>query len=218
MLSIFTRYERIIGVKNTKELVEKYVYPATAEAIAQALGGEKLTGRLSNTSLFYLLSKILIARRPRQVRRTLDRSTMAILAIGTRNDKNQLKYLKLVEQEKDKFRLLEPAWSQRNLVTAIKSTLERKGINPRTPMARTAVDLLHLLEYYAVTLPRSEFAKKADELRARFPALYEEALSMGRVFAKVLPSNDPEQELVNRVISVLAPGQVGIEKWFQGGR
>jgi len=217
VLSAFTKYERVIGVKDTKELVEKYVYPATAEAIAQALGG-KLTGRLSSASLFYLLSKVLIARRPRQVRRTLDRSTMVILAIGTRNDVETLKKLKLVEQDNNKFRLLEPPWGQRDVVVAIRYTLETRGINPANPLVRTAVDLLHLLEYYAVVQPKSEFTKKADELRAKYPALYEEALIMARVLTGILPSNDLERELVNRVVNTLIPSQTGIEKWFQGGK
>jgi len=218
VLSVFTKYEKVIGVKSTKELVEEYVYPATAEAIARALGGGELAGRLSGVSLFYLLGKVLIARRPRQVRRTLDRSTMAILAIGTRNDVRRLKDLGLVEQERDKFRLLEPAWGQRDLARGVRSALEKRGVNPRNPVARTAVDLLHLLEYYAVTLPKSEFTRRVEELRARYPALYEEALDLARLLAEVLPSNDPERELTNRVVSVLAPGQAGLDRWLRGGK
>ena len=216
VLSVFTRYEGVVGVKSTKELVEEYVYPATAEAIARALGGE-LSGRLSGASLFYLLGKVLIARRPRQVRRTLDRSTMAILSIGTRNEVRRLKNLGLVGQERDKFRLLEPAWGQSDLARAVRSALEKRGVNPRNPVARTAVDLLHLLEYYAVTLPKSEFTKRVEELRARYPALYEEALGLARLLAEVLPSGDPERELTNRVVSVLAPSQAGLDRWLRGG-
>ena len=218
VLSVFTRYEKVVGVKNTKELVEEYVYPATAEAIARALGGGELAGRLSGASLFYLLGKVLIARRPRQVRRTLDRSTMAILAIGTRNEVKRLKDFGLVEQERDKFRLLEPAWGQRDLARAVRSALDKRGVNPRNPVARTAIDMLHLLEYYAVTLPKSEFTKKVEDLRAKYPALYDETLGLARLLAEVLPSNDPERELVNSVVSVLAPGQAGLDKWLRGGR
>ncbi len=218
VLSVFTRYERVVGVKNTKELVEEYVYPATAEAIARALGGGELAGRLSGASLFYLLGKVLIARRPRQVQRTLDRSTMAIMAIGTRNEVRKLKDFGLVEQERDKFRLLEPAWGQRDLARAVRSALDKRGVNPKNLVARTAIDTLHLLEYYAVTLPKSEFTKKVEELRAKYPSLYEEALGLARLLAEVLPPNDPERELVNRVVSMLAPGQAGLDKWLRGDR
>ena len=218
VLSVFTRYERVVGVKSTKGLVEEYVYPATAEVIARALGGGELAERLSGVSLFYLLGKVLVARRPRQVRRTLDRSTMAILAIGTRSDVKRLRDLGLVEQERDKFRLLEPAWGLRDLARAVRSALEARSVNLRSPVARTAMDVMHLLEYYAVTLPRSEFSRRAEELRARYPALYEEALGLARLLVEVLPSNDPERELVNRVVSVLAPVRAGLDRWIGGGR
>ncbi len=220
MLSVFTRYEKVVGVKSTKELVKEYVYPATAEAIARALGGGELAGRLSGASLFYLLGKVLIARRPRQVRRTLDRSTMAILAIGTRNEVRKLKDFGLVEQERDKFRLLEPAWGQRDLARAMRSALEKRGVNPRNPVARTPVDLLHLLEYYAVTLPRSEFTTKDKELHAGYPALYEEALGLAHLLAEVLPSNDPENELVKKVVKDIYGVRPSgpIEKWARGDR
>jgi len=218
VLSVFTKYERVVGVKSTNELVKKYVYPATAEAIARVLGGGELAGRLIGASLFYLLGKVLIARRPRQVRRTLDRSTIAILAIGTRNEVRKLKEFGVVEQERDKFRLLEPAWGEHDLARSVRSVLEKKGVNPRNPAIRTAIDMMHLLEYFAVTLPKNEFTRRVEELRGRYPALYEEALGLALLLAEVLPSNDPERELVNRVVSVLAPGQAGLDKWLRGGR
>jgi putative DNA methylase len=217
VLSVFTGYERVIGARTTKELVEKYVYPATAEAIARAIGGAELALKLSSTSLFYLLGKVLTARRPRQVRRTLDRSTMTILSIGTRNEVVELKRLGLVEQERDKFRLLEPAWGQRDLARAVRSVLEKRNVNPRSPVARTPIDVLHLLEYYSVTLPRDEFMRKAEELRARYPALYEEAVNIARLLARTLPSNDPERELARRVVNALAPSRTGLDR-FLGGK
>jgi len=217
VLSVFTGYERVIGAKTTKELVEKHIYPATAEAIAQAIGGTELTAKLSSTTLFYLLSKVLIARRPRQTRRTLDRSTTTILSIGTRNDVMELKRLGLIEQEHDKFRLLEPAYKQRDLVEAVRSALEERRIDPRNPIVRTPIDVLHLLEYYSVTLPKDEFLRKAEEFKARYPALYEEAIGVARLLARTLPSNDPERELTRRVVDVLSPLRTGLDK-FLGDR
>ncbi len=217
VLSVFTGYERVIGAKTTKELVEKYVYPATAEAIAQAIGGTELAAKLSSTSLFYLLGKVLITRRPGQTRRTLDRSTTTILSIGTRNDVMELKRLGLIEQERDKFRLLEPAWKQRDLVGAIRSALEKRRIDPRNPVARTPIDVLHLLEYYSVTLPKDEFLRKAEEFKARYPALYEEAVGIARLLARTLPSNDPERELTRRVVDVLSPLRTGLDKFLGDG-
>ncbi|ADM27561.1 protein of unknown function DUF1156 [Ignisphaera aggregans DSM 17230] len=218
-LSVFTRYERIIGVKDLKNLVERYVYPATAEAIARALGGKEFAGKLSNVSLFYLLGKVLIARRPRQTRRTMDRSTMTILAIGTRNDLNTLRTLRIVEQEGERFRLLEPATGRGDLVDIARSVLEDRGINPRNPIPRTAIDMLHLLEFYATSLPRDEFTRRCEELRNRYLALYDEAIALASILAQVLPDNDPEQRLVQQVVRILVPKTpTGLEKWTQGGR
>ncbi len=220
VLSVFTQYERVVGVKSTRELVEKYVYPATAEVIARSLGGSEMAGKLSSTSLFYLLGKVLIARRPRQTRRSFDRSTAIILAIGTRNEVNALEGYRLVEREGEKFYLIEPAWGQRDLVQSIRSTLETKGINLRSPEPRTAVDMLHILEYYATTLPRNELDEKVKDLRSRYPAFYEEALTLVQILTQILPPNDPERELVAHVASALVPGGgTSLDRYFvKGGR
>jgi len=216
VLSTFTSYEKIVGVKETEKLVKDYVYPATAEAISRALGSPELAGRLSSASLFYLLGKVLIARRPRQTRRTLDRSTAAILAIATRNEVRKLGDLGLVKQEKEKFHLLEPAWGQRDPVKAVRSVLEEKEVDLRNPVVRTAVDLLHLLEYYAITLPKSEFIKNADELRAKYPSLYDEAQILARLLEGVLPPSDPEHDLISSVVGALGISQVGLGRWLGG--
>jgi len=213
ILSVFTRYEKVVGAKGIEDLVRNYIYPATAETIARALGGGEFSGRLSNTSLFYLLSKVLVARRPRQERRTLDRSTVTILAIGTRSEINSLRGLKIIEQDGERFQLLEPVHGERDLVRASRSVLEDKEINPVNPVLRTAVDMVHLLEHYAVSLPRGEFSKRVEELRARYPAFYEEALSMARILRESLQAGDPEHELVRHLVNALIPGQTGIGKW-----
>lgn len=217
VLSVFTGYKKVLGVRNTRELVEEYAYPATAEAIARALGSKELAGRLSSASLFYLLGKVLIARRPRETRRALDRSTLAILAIGTRNEMGRLKDLGLVKRESDKFHLLEPAWGQGDPARAVRSVLEERGIDPRNPVVRTAVDVLHLIEYYASAVPRSEFAEAVEELRARYPAPYEEALGLARVLSKVLPPEDPEKGPVGRALNILTPGRTDLSRWSGGG-
>jgi len=221
VLSVFTKYERVVGVKSTKELVEGYVYPATAEVIARVLGSGEFAGRFSGASLFYLLGKVLVSRKSRHARRVLDRSTVTILAIGTRSEQKVLQNLNIIKPKSKKkdsgYILVEPPWSQSNLKRAARAVLDEKGIRLENPVVRSAVDLLHILEYYAVSLPKGEFVKRAEELRARYPALYEEALGLAQVLAEVLPQGDPERELAGRVVAVLAPKRVGLEKWLQGG-
>jgi putative DNA methylase len=209
VLSHFTQYERLIGFKTTskssvKDLVEKYIYPATTEAIARSYGA---TGaRLSPESMFYLLAKVLVGRRARQIRRTLDRTTAIILSIGTRSDLEKLKNKNIIQQdkkEKEKHVLLEPRWGVKNPKDAIADVITIKSLNPNMPSIKTAIDILHLLEYYSLTLPKEGFRKKSDEIRSKEPQLFEEAIALARILASSLPTEDPEKELTKQVIDAL---------------
>jgi putative DNA methylase len=209
VLSHFTQYERLIGFKPTskslvKDLVEKYIYPATTEAIAKSYGA---TGtRLTPESMFYLLAKVLVGRRARQIRRSLDRTTAIILSIGTRSDLERLKNKNIIQQdkkEKEKHDLLEPRWGVKNPKEAIADVLTIKNLNPNMPSIKTAIDILHLLEYYSLTLPKEGFRKKSDEIRSKEPQLFEEAIALARILASSLPAEDPEKELTKQVMDAL---------------
>jgi len=212
VLSQFTQYERLIGLKAAgespvKELVENYIYPATAEAIARSYGA---TGaRLSSTSMFYLLGKVLVGRRPRQMRRVLDRTTAIILSIGTRSDLDRLRSQNIILRDGERLILLEPRWGVRSLREAVEDALTVRNLDPRKLNAVTAIDVLHLLEYYAATLPKEEFRRKVDEVRGKVPALFDEATALARILASGLPPEDPERELTKQVLEALgatAPG------------
>jgi len=216
VLSQFTQYERLIGIKADREnmiknLVEKYIYPATAEAIARSYG---VTGaKLSPTSMFYLLAKVLVGRRPRQIRRTLDRTTAIILSIGTRSDLKDVEDKNIIVREEERLTLLEPRWGTRNLRESIEDTLTLRNLNPREPNILTAIDVLHLLEYYATTLPKEDFKLKADEIRAKTSVLFDEAIALAKILASGLPLEDPERELTKQVINllgVITPGTLDL--------
>ncbi len=208
VLSVFTSYERLVGVKpsNNKsyvgELVEKYIYPATVEAIARTFGA---TGtRFSPTSMFYLLSKVLIGRRPRQARRVLDSNSAIILSIGTRCDLDELEKQRIVVRERrggeEIYILMEPRWGAREAKEAISDTLIARKMGSRIT---SAIDVLHLLEYHAVTLPKEEFKRKAEELKSKAPALYEEAIALAKVLERSLRPEDPEKAPVTEVLKGL---------------
>jgi putative DNA methylase len=207
-LSHFTQYERLIGLKATDKafvrvLVENYIYPATVEAIARSYGA--VGARLSPTSMFYLLSKVLIGRRPRQTRRTLDRTAAIILSIGTRSDLKDLEDHKVIRRAKEYYVLLEPKWGAKanDPKDAIGDALTTRGLNPRELRMETAVDALHLLEFYAATLPREEFKRRAEEIRGKEPRLFDEAVVLARVLASSLPAEDPERDLAKQVMEAL---------------
>jgi putative DNA methylase len=205
-LSHFTQYERLIGLKATdkafvRDLVENYIYPATVEAIARSYGA--VGARLSPTSMFYLLSKVLVSRRPRQIRRALDRTAAIMLSIGTRSDLKNLEDQKVIRRAKEYYVLLEPRWGANDPKDAIGDALTARGLNPRELRMETAVDALHLLEFYAATLPREEFKRRAEEIRGREPRLFDEAVVLARVLASSLPAEDPERELAKQVMEAL---------------
>lgn len=212
VLSHFTQYERLIGLKTAdrsqvKELVEKHIYPATAEAIARSYGA--VGAKLSPTSMFYLLVKVLVGRRPRQTRRVLDRTTSIILAIGTRSNLEELKRQRIIMRDEERHILLEPRWGIRSPREAIEDALNVRNLNPRTPTITTAIDILHLLEYYATTLPKDEFKRKADDIRGRAPTFFDEAVDLAKISAQGLTNEDPEKELAKQVMEALeirAPG------------
>ncbi|MGC9106773.1 MAG: DUF1156 domain-containing protein [Infirmifilum sp.] len=214
VLSEFTRYERVIGADSVKALVERYVYPATAEAIARMLGGEA-SARLRGSSLFYLLAKVLVDIRARQRRRSLDRSSVNILAIGTRVSLEELARQLIIRRDGEGFELLEPAWGQ-DPIRSLREVLEERGIDPRNPSPRNAVDLLHIMEYYSSTLPSSELSGRVEELRSRYPSLYEETISLARLISRVLEKVDPEAELAGKLVVFVEPSSSsGLERWVR---
>ena len=220
VLSEFTGYSVIHGVRGVEHLVRDYVYPATAEAIAGALAGVEAEARFSPPVLFYLLAKTLIEPRPRQATRVMDRSTLTILAIGTRSDVSELRgRLRLVEQDGERFRLLEPPRGRRELIESIRAVLEARGVSVDRPILRSSVDVLHILEYYSLTLPQGELARRTEDLRARHPAFYDEAVRLASILSRLLRPGDPERELASRVSrsqSQPGPGR-GLDTYLGGG-
>jgi putative DNA methylase len=201
-LSQFTQYKKIIGVKSLKELVEKYIYPATAAAIAKSLTGAET--KLSSVSQFYLLAKVLIDRGRRQ-RRRLDRTSAVILSIGTRTTIDQLRTLRVIERTDGDLTLLEPAHG-RNTRNSIEELLREKGLNPQATTFRTAVDVLHVLEYLALVLKSDELKRRVDELRTRNGAMINEAIDLAKILATVLPNEEVERNLAQKLLDSLGVG------------
>jgi putative DNA methylase len=93
--------------------------------------------------------------------------------------------------------LVEPASASRSAVAEL---LALRDVSIEKPKIRCSIDILHLLEYHALAHSRREFAQIAGELRRQHPAFYEEAISMAKIFSRILPSDDPERELCRRIL------------------
>ena len=198
-LSQFTQYKRIIGVKSLGELVEKYIYPATAAAIARSLTGAE--AKLSPASQFYLLAKVLIDR-GRRLRRRLDRTSATILSIGTRTTIDQLRALRVVERADGDLVLLEPEQA-RDIRTSIEGLLREKNIDPTITLFRTAIDALHVLEYLAITMSSDELRRRVDEFRARNAGLIDEAIEITKILVLALPEEEVERRLAQSLLDAL---------------
>jgi len=209
-LSQFTQYRKIVGVKGLGELVERYIYPATAAAIAKSLAGAET--KLSPVSQFYLLAKVLIDR-GRAQRRRLDRTSAVILSIGTRATIDQLSTLRVIEKADGDLTLLEPAQS-RDPRTSIEELLREKGLNPQATTFRTAVDVLHVLEYLALVLKSDELKRRVDELRTRSGTMVDEAIGLAKILAKVLSPEEVEGKLARTLVDSLGVG--GIYEFAKG--
>ncbi|MEM4592018.1 MAG: hypothetical protein QW196_01290, partial [Sulfolobales archaeon] len=207
VLSKFTQYKSIVGVGDLKRqglerLVREYIYPAAAESIARSLGAYSGGARLSPPSLFYLLVKVLVPRGQRAARRRMDRSSVIIFAIGTRSDIDDLRRLRIVERDRDRFTLLEPP-SNGELRSSLEQTLTERGLRPSQPALRCAVDALHLLEHFAVTLPKDLFMRRYNELKTAHLRHVEEAEALAKVLYTVLPREDREKAALEAFLKAL---------------
>ena len=202
ILSFFTRYENLyspMGVLDVKSLVTDYVYPATAKALAMALG--EFAGAPSEIkrpeSLFYLITKALFPK-PEKEKRKLDRTNTALLSIGTKADIYALQKLTILRKEKEKFYLEEPATADRK---SLEELLQKKGITPAKPTIESSIDALHLLEYYALALPVKPFLTRFSQLKEEYSSEVGEAINMAAILAKTLPATDPEKKACQEIIA-----------------
>ncbi|MEM4445148.1 MAG: DUF1156 domain-containing protein [Thermofilum sp.] len=212
-LAAATRYREVIslGRLSVDELVDKYVYPAATVGLARAIAGrgEVRESVKSPDAMFYMLVKCLMAGAKRKI---LESTDLRLLSLGTSLDVNAaIKVWRLLKEEKSgeeagakvakakRLILLEPQSAEKAKVAEL---LEVRGVGvSEQPRIRCTVDVLHLLEYYAVAYSAAEFERRLEKLRESYPAQVNEALSLARIFVRVLPESDPERKLCERILT-----------------
>ena len=214
-LAVATKYREIkaMGKIDTKTLIDNYVYPATYLGLAKALAikAELKEGVKQPDAMFYLLVKSIL---PGAKKKTLDSTDLRIFSIGTSLDLNAaIKSWKILTGEKEpgakvakakSYKLIEPPSDERSKLAEI---LEVRGLNLENPQIRCTVDALHTLEYYAATYSREEFRRKIEELTTTYPSYAEEALTLAKILARILPKGDPECSLCKKIVEYLSPQQ-----------
>ncbi|MCR8501485.1 MAG: DUF1156 domain-containing protein, partial [Crenarchaeota archaeon] len=212
-LATATKYREIraMGKIDVKTLIDNYVYPATYLGLARALAikAELREGVKYPDAMFYLLIKSIL---PGAKKKILESTDLRLFSIGTSLDLNMaIKTWKILKGEAEPgakvakaktYTLIEPQSTERSSLAEI---LEIRGINPENPRIRCTVDALHILEYYAITFSREEFKRRLEQLKSDYPAYVEEAQTLARILAKVLPKEDPEYSLCKRIIDYLSP-------------
>jgi putative DNA methylase len=216
-LSAVTSKEKIVGVDDVGAFVRERAYPAAARGLARAIsryvgGGEAGEEVGDAGALFYMLAKILLPPNRRVGRRVMDRSTVHIIGFGTGLDDRELVRLGIVAKRGEAFHLLEPRGGDRDDLVEL---LRERGLDPAKPQLRSAVDALHLLEYYAVALDAKSFGEQYARLRSLDAVRVEEALKLARVFSgRLLPADDPEKVLCKRILEYVTGVYTKIDRWF----
>jgi putative DNA methylase len=214
-LAVATKYREIIdlGKIDTKTLIDNYVYPATYLGLAKALAtkAELKESVRQPDAMFYLLVKSIL---PGARKKTLDSTDLRIFSIGTSLDLNTaIKSWTILKGEAESgakvakaksYLLIEPPSDERSKLAEI---LEVRGVNPENPQIRCTVDALHTIEYYAAAYSRDDFRRKLEEITTTYPSHAEEALTLAKILAKILPKEDPERGICKRIVEYLSPEQ-----------
>jgi putative DNA methylase len=214
-LAVATKYREImdLGKIDTKTLIDNYVYPATYLGLAKALAtkAELKESVRQPDAMFYLLVKSIL---PGARKKTLDSTDLRIFSIGTSLDLNTaIKSWRIIKGEAESgakvakaksYMLIEPPSDERSKLAEL---LEVRGVNPENPQIRCTVDALHTIEYYAAAYSRDDFRRKVEEITTTYPSYAEEALTLAKTLAKILPKEDPEWGICKRILEYLSPEQ-----------
>jgi len=216
-LATATKYRevRVMGRLDTKTLVENYVYPATYLGLAKAMArrADLKDSVRSPDGMFYLLVKSTLAGAKKKI---IESTDLRLFSIGTSLDVNlaikSWKILRASEKEGEEeggakvakaktLVLVEPPSSDPSKLAEL---LEVRGVGYTNPNIRCVVDALHYTEYLAVTCSREEVRRRVEELKMAYPS-FEEALSLAKILAKILPEEDAEKKLCEKIVEHLFP-------------
>ncbi|MEM2278709.1 MAG: DUF1156 domain-containing protein, partial [Zestosphaera sp.] len=209
VLSVYTRYSRLIPDKSVSELVKNHIFPAAIQAMVRGAGVfVGVSTSFSPESSSYIVVKLV--SRPgnysRFRRAVIDRDFASVLGAVGGLDVSKIISLNILGRYGDELELLEPKASvgvdEASLRKSFEELLLEKNISLRNPVFKTPIDVLHYIEYKALELGRDEFKNFIEGLKGKTVGV-DEALNIARVFARVLPSGDPERRACSRILSHL---------------
>jgi putative DNA methylase len=229
-LSAATKVKEVIEMKklDTGEIVDRYVYPATLYGLVKAITKKARVeeGVKSSEAMLYLVVKSLAMGAKQKVVTSDD---VRIFSIGTGVDLSyvarNLKMFRMGGREEEgtgaslakrkTLILIEPPSEER---IKVKDFLDHRELDPENPKLRCSVDALHLLEYYAVSYGKEQFASKLDELRKKYPAEVDEAITLARIISGSL-TEDIEAKLCSKILDKTTqyrPSQLPLTEYLEG--
>jgi putative DNA methylase len=229
-LSAATKVKEVIEMKklDTGEIVDRYVYPATLYGLVKAITKKARVeeGVKSSEAMLYLVVKSLAMGAKQKVVTSDD---VRIFSIGTGVDLSyvarNLKMFRMGGREEEgtgaslakrkTLILIEPPSEER---IKVKDFLDHRELDPENPKLRCSVDALHLLEYYAVSYGKEQFASKLDELRKKYPAEVDEAITLARIISGSL-TEDIEAKLCSKILDKITqyrPSQLPLTEYLEG--
>ena len=194
VLEEVTKYSEVLSPKgpiSTKDLLQGYVYPTTMMGIIMALAKAEDVKRInSKEAIFYTAYKVLFGNK------TLKSSDLRLLNLATFTEPSDLIKAGVLKQKgsasKKEFTLYTPdllgkkaldVKEFQKLINEFQKFLYEKGINPREPEPRNAIDVLQLFEYHAL-LGKSHLEEVIEKLRRKWSAEVEEALTIARLVSE----------------------------------
>ncbi|PVU74335.1 DNA methyltransferase, partial [Acidianus hospitalis] len=217
VLSIFTKYEKIIGLKGeginaVSDLVTNYIFSITTQSIIEGLS-KGVGTTISNPYVsYYILVKLLLPT-PKKGVRKLDKNSLTFLNVTGNINIKELQDNGIVAVNKDSISLIEPDQSAKGELDVI-SALEqlpdvRKALQGDYNFSNP-VQVFHYLEYIALK-NRDKLNEEIEKLRER-TRFVDEALAIAKIFSRVLDDNDVEKEPSKRIAG---EDKTGILRWAQ---
>lgn len=177
VLSEVTKYKAVKSPKgelSVREILERYVYPATINGIVGAIAEDVKAEMLSREGIFYTAYKVLFGNAK------VSPNDIILLTLATAVDSSSLLKLEILKKVNGELTLYSPdllgkkALDTRELQKFIKERDAEKY--------RNAIDVLHVLEH-ASLLGASRVKEIKEELKKNHPTEVEEAIAIARLVA-----------------------------------
>ncbi|MEJ2771397.1 MULTISPECIES: DUF1156 domain-containing protein [unclassified Stygiolobus] len=217
VLSIFTKYEKIVGLKGeginaVSDLVTNYIFSITTQSIIEGLSKGVGTSISNPYVSYYILVKLLLPT-PKKGVRKLDKNSLTFLNVTGNINIKELQDNGIVAIDKDSITIIEPDQSAKGELDVI-SALEqlpdvRKALQGNYNFSNP-VQVFHYLEYIALK-NSDRLNEEIEKLRER-TRFVDEALAIAKIFSRVLDDNDVEKEPSKRIAG---EDKTGILRWAQ---